>query len=150
MASTHHNLNVHAIWSTKGRVPWITQDVEQRIWEYIGGIARQKRVTPICVGGCDDHIHVLLRLPANLDTSKAIQLIKGSSSKWIHEVFPHLRAFRWQDGFGAFSVSQSGIPAVFKYIKNQRAHHHKKTFQEEYVEFLVKNEIDFDEDHLWD
>jgi putative transposase len=93
---------------------------------------------------------VLLRLPANLDVSKAIQLLKGPSSKWIHETFPTLRAFRWQDGFGAFAVAQSGIPAVFNYIKSQRAHHRRMTFKEEFVEFLVKNEIDFDGDHLWD
>ncbi len=126
MAGSFHNLNYHFIWSTKGRVPWLTRDIEARVWEYIAGIAHQKKMTPLCIGGFDDHVHVLVRLPATLEPSKAIQLLKGPSSKWIHETFPALRDFQWQDGYGAFTVAQSGVPAVFAYIKGQREHHRKK------------------------
>jgi REP element-mobilizing transposase RayT len=149
MADSFHSLNYHFIWSTKGRVPWITQDIEERVWQYISGIALKKRMTPLCIGGYEDHIHALVRLPANMDVSKAIQLLKGTSSKWIHESLPALRGFEWQDGYGAFTVAKSGIPAAFKYIKNQRRHHAKKSFQDEFRAFLVKHEIEFDEEYLW-
>ncbi len=150
MADTFHNLNFHFIWSTKGRQPWITADIETRLWEYLAGIAHQKHMTPLCIGGYDDHIHALVRLPANLDVSKAVQLLKGPSSKWIHETFPQLRAFAWQDGYGAFTVSKSIIPEVFAYIKNQREHHGRKTYQEEFLGFLQKHEIEYKEEYLWD
>lgn len=149
MADTFHNLNFHLIWSTKNRRPWITADIETRVWEYLAGVAHQKRMTPLCIGGFDDHIHALLRLPPNLDVSKAAQLLKGSSSKWIHETFPALRDFAWQDGYGVFTVSKSAIPDVFAYIKNQREHHAAKTFQEEFLEFLKKNELKYREEYLW-
>ena len=150
MADTFHNLNFHFIWSTKNRQQWITADIETRIWEYLAGIAHQKRMMPLCIGGYDDHIHALVRLPPGLDVSKAVQLLKGPSSKWIHETFTQMRAFAWQDGFGAFTVSKSIIPDVFTYIKNQREHHATKTYQEEFLGFLHRHEIEYKEEYLWD
>jgi len=106
-------------------------------------------MVPLCVGGYLDHVHVLLRLPPNVDVSKAVQLLKGPSSKWIHETFPELKAFEWQDGYGAFTVSKSQTASVFEYIKAQRAHHRVKTFQEEYTEFLTRHEIEWKPEYVW-
>ena len=114
----------------------------------MAGIALQKGMKPLSIGGHDDHIHALVSLPPRLDVNRAIQYLKGPSSKWIHETIPTMRGFKWQDGYGAFTVAKSGIPAVFRYIKNQRRHHRKKTFQDEFVDFLRKHEIDYDEKYL--
>ena len=106
-------------------------------------------MTAIQVGGVDDHIHALVLAPPTLAPSQIAQFLKGESSKWIHEEFGKLRAFEWQDGYGAFSVSRSSIPDVVEYIKNQREHHRKRTFQEEYLELLKKHQIEYDERYLW-
>ena len=90
----------------------------------------------LAVGGTEDHIHVLLSLPATLPPAKAIQLIKAGSSKWVHESFPAHRNFAWQEGYGAFSVGLSQIETTIAYIRNQKEHHRKKTFEEEFLAFL--------------
>ncbi len=150
MANTYTALNYHLIFSTKNREPWIRQDIEQRAWEYLGGIARKNGMTALCVGGIEDHIHILVRMPPVLSVSKALQLLKGASSHWIHEAFPELSGFAWQDGYGAFTVSQSALAETMKYIQNQRQHHQSRSFKEEYLAFLRKYEVEFDERYLWD
>ena len=102
------------------------------------------------VGGVEDHIHMLVSIPPVLPVSKAVQLLKGSSSHWIKEAFPDMRGFAWQDGYSAFSVSKSNLPDVEADIKSQREHHRVKTFQEEYRAFLEKHGIQYDERYLWD
>jgi len=96
-----------------------------------------------------DHVHVLLSLPATLSVAKAIQLIKGGSSKWIHDQFPQYRKFAWQDGYGAFSVSASQVKSVTNYIKGQKEHHRKRTFEEEFLEFLDKYAVEYDRRYLF-
>ena len=115
MANTFTALHYHIVFSTKNRYPWITTDVEQRMWEYIGGIARENEMKALQIGGIDDHAHILLCTKPKIAVSKAVQLLKGGSSKWIHETFPNLQNFCWQDGYGAFSVSQSALPSVITY-----------------------------------
>jgi putative transposase len=149
MANTYSSLHYHLIFSTKNREPWLVQSIEQRIWRFIGGIARKHRITALQVGGTDNHMHALVTAPATIAPFQVAQFLKGDSSKWIHEEFSTLRNFRWQDGYGAFTVSKSNIPKVIKYIQNQREHHRKKTFQEEYLEFLRENDIEYDERYLW-
>ena len=149
MANTYHSLNVHAIFSTKGRQPWITGEMEKRIWLYIGGMLRRNNMKFVCGGGTADHVHILMSLPTTISVAKAVQLIKGGSSKWVHETFPKLRVFRWQEGYSAFTVSASRIGDTIDYIRNQTDHHSKKTFQDEYVSFLKKNRVDYDERYLW-
>ena len=149
MANTYTSLFYHVIFSTKNREPWLRLEIEQRIWAYIGGVARVHKMTALQVGGVEDHIHVLVMASPTLAPSQIAQFLKGDSSKWIHEEFPALRKFSWQDGYGAFTVSKSNIPAVVSYIQNQREHHRKKTFQEEYREFLRQNGIEYDERYLW-
>jgi len=97
-----------------------------------------------------DHIHILLSIPATISISKAMQLIKGGSSKWVHETFPENWSFGSQEKYGAFSVSESRVPSVVEYIKGQLEHHKKVTFQEEFVTFLKKHRVEYDERFLWD
>jgi putative transposase len=149
MANTYASLHYHIIFSTKNREPWIFPDIEQRIWRFMGGIARKHRMTALQIGGIEDHIHALVTAPPTLAPCQIAQLLKGESSKWIHGQFHKLKGFAWQDGYGAFSVSRSKIPEVRAYIQNQREHHRKRTFQEEYLEFLQANGIDYDERYLW-
>ena len=144
MANTYTSLHYHLIFSTKNRERWIDQDIEQRIWEYLGGIARQNDMKALQIGGVEDHVHLVVGIPATLAVSKALQLLKGGSSKWIHETFPTLAHFGWQDGYGAFTVSRSQLPGVVSYVANQREHHKKTTFQEEYRAFLQKHGIEYD------
>jgi putative transposase len=150
MANTYTALYYHIIFSTKHRHRWLIPDIEERVWAYLGGIARENKMTALQVGGIEDHIHILLGAPPTIAPSKAVQLLKGGSSKWIHETFPNMRAFAWQDGYGAFTVSKSAVPDVIKYIQNQREHHRTMTFQDEYLMFLKRHGVEYDERYLWD
>ena len=149
MANTYTALYYHIVFSTKRRERWLTDEVEERVWAYLGGIARENKMTALQVGGIEDHVHILLGAPPAIAPSKAVQLIKGGSSKWIHDTFPKMGGFAWQDGFGAFTVSKSNIPEVIKYIQDQREHHRTTTFQEEFLMLLKRHGIEYDERYLW-
>jgi REP element-mobilizing transposase RayT len=136
---------MHVVFSTKERRPWITSDIQDRLWPYLGGIARENKMKALKVGGVEDHVHILLSLPSTLDIAKAVQLLKGNSSKWIHETFPKLKTFEWQEGYGAFSISVSGIEDTIKYIENQAEHHRKQSFKDELKAFLKKHELEHEE-----
>ena len=140
----------HCVFSTKERRPLITPALAERLWPFLGGIARQNKMKAIEIGGVEDHVHILLSLAATMSIAKAMQLIKGGSSKWVHETFPEHRLFAWQEKYGAFSVSESRVDSVIKYIKGQAEHHKKMTFQEEFMALLKKHRIEFDERYLWD
>jgi REP element-mobilizing transposase RayT len=150
MGNTYTSLHFHLVFSTKNRRPWISHDIQERVWSYLGGIARENDMNPILIGGMPDHIHMALGLPSTLAVSKALQLIKGASSKWLKETFPRHDDFAWQDGYGAFSVSKSVLPSVTSYIEHQPEHHRKTTFQEEFVTLLKLHEIEYEEKYLWD
>lgn len=149
MANTYSSLHYHFVFSTKNRQRWISPEIEQRVWEYLGGIARENALKAVQVGGIDDHIHIALGAPPTTAVSKAVQLLKGGSSKWIHETFPTLSDFEWQQGYGAFSVSRSHLPTVVEYILKQREHHATKSFETEYRELLDRHEVDYDKRYLW-
>ncbi len=149
MANTYTSLHFHIIFSTKNRQRWITEDVEQRIWEYIGGIARQNEMKALQIGGVEDHVHVVVGIRPIMAVSQVVQKLKGGSSKWIHETFPTLAGFEWQDGYGAFTVSRSNLPELILYVVNQREHHRVRTFQEEYRAFLEKHQVEYDERYVW-
>jgi REP-associated tyrosine transposase len=140
---------MHYIFSTKERVPFIDQELESRLWPYMGGIARENGMKALAIGGTQDHVHTLLSLPATISVAKAIQLIKGGSSKWIHDQLPKYRKFEWQDGYGAFSVSASQIETVVRYIDEQKEHHRKRTFEEEFLEFLDKHGVEYDRRYVF-
>jgi REP element-mobilizing transposase RayT len=114
------------------------------LWPYLGGIARQNEMKAMAVGGMADHVHLLLSIPATLSISKGMQLIKGNSSKWVHETFPQLRQFSWQEGYGAFSVGVSGVADTIHYIESQEEHHRVRSFREEFEAFLQKHGLPFE------
>jgi putative transposase len=149
LANTYTSLHYHLIFSTKNRVRWLSSEIEQRVWQYLGGIARKHKMTALQIGGTADHIHALVLAPAISSPSQIAQFLEGDSSKWIHDEFQSLRHFAWQDGYGAFTVSKAHLPLVVDYIQNQREHHRIRTFQEEYVEFLQQHGIQYDERYLW-
>ena len=116
MANTYLSLYAHVVFSTKHRQPIITDDIRDRLWAYMGGIARDNNVKAIKVGGVDNHVHLLLSQPATITMAKTVQLIKGGSSKWVHDTF-HLPQFTWQEGYGAFSVNVSLLDTTIRYIE---------------------------------
>jgi REP element-mobilizing transposase RayT len=150
MANTYTSLHYHIVFSTKDREPWIRAEMEQRIWAYLGGIAKENKMKPVQIGGIEDHVHILLGAPSTLAPGKIAQLIKGGSSAWVHDTFPNMKGFAWQDGYGAFTVSKSNVPEVIAYIKGQREHHRVKMFKEEYLAMLKRHDIAYDERYLWD
>jgi len=150
MANTYTSLHCHIIFSTKNREPLIRPEIEDRVWSYLGGIAREHDLKPLRIGGIDNHVHLLVGIPPAIAISKAVQQIKGGSSGWMKETFPELTGFGWQDGYGAFTVSKSLIGEVDLYIATQREHHRLKTFEEEYRTFLEKHEVVYDERYLFD
>jgi REP element-mobilizing transposase RayT len=141
--------NFHCVFSTKERRPFITPELQKRLWPFLGGIVRQNKMKAVEIGGVEDHVHILLSLPSTMAVSKALQLIKGGSSKWIHETFPEHRTFAWQDEYGAFSVSVSQLDKTIEYIRGQETHHRKMTFQDEFLALLKKHRIEYDERYLW-
>jgi putative transposase len=143
-----HSFNsclTHCVWSTKNRISFLDSHLRHRLWPYLGGIARENKMKTLTVGGVADHVHLLVSLPATLSVARAIQLLKGNSSRWIHETFPKLTDFAWQEGYGAFSIGVSGIEATVKYIRNQEEHHKHRTFRQEVAAMLRKHGLDYEE-----
>ena len=140
----------HCVFSTKDRRPCLTTQLRDRLWPFLGGIAREHQMKALSIGGVEDHVHLLLSLPATMSIAKAMQLIKGGSSKWVHDSFPDQRLFAWQTKYGAFSVSVSQLDRIIKYIENQQRHHRRMTFQEEFIALLKRHKIEYDERYLWE
>jgi len=150
MANTYSQLFYHLVFSTKSRQKLINQEIEARVWSYIGGVARKHKITALQVGGIEDHIHAAVMARPIVAPFQIPQWLKGDSSKWINIEFPTISKFNWQDGYGIFSVSKSQVPEVIKYIENQREHHAKQTFEEEYISLLNLHGIAYDERYLFD
>ena len=140
--------HLHIVWSTQHREPALGPEVRERLWPYLGGIARENGMKALAVGGVADHVHALVSLPATLSISKAVQLLKGNSSKWLHETFPALRNVAWQEGYGAFSIGVSGIDETLAYIRAQEEHHRTRSFREEVELFLRRHGLEFHPDEL--
>lgn len=134
---------VHCVWTTKDRAAVLDANLRARLWPYLGGIARENKMKALAIGGAADHVHILMSLPATISLAKAIQLLKGNSSKWIHDTFPKLRSFGWQEGYGAFSIGVSGVPATSSYIQSQEAHRRTRTFRDEFEALLRKHSFEF-------
>jgi putative transposase len=149
MSHSHVSNLMHCTFSTKERYPFISPELELRLWPYLGGIARENRMKALAIGGTEDHVHALLSLPGMMSFAKAVQLIKGGSSKWVHDTFPRQEKFQWQEGYGAFSVSASQVPKTIAYINNQKEHHRKRTFKEEFLELLNKHGIEYDSRYVF-
>lgn len=150
MANTYSNLFDHIVFSTTGRTNLISREIEARVWAYIGGIARKHELIAVQLGGIENRIHVLTLAKPKVTPSRIVQWLKGESSRWIHETFPEMHSFAWQDGFGVFSVSKSNVPDVVEYIQDQREHHSTQSFEDEYISMLKLNGIDYDERDVFD
>ena len=149
MPSTYSNLLFHVVFSVKERRKLLSEDVRGRLYPYISGIANKNDFKTLVINGTNDHIHILLSLKPEISVSKATQLIKGGSSKWLHDNFSDLNIFSWQEGYGAFTVSISQIDKIKNYIANQEKHHKKMSFEEEYLELLKRNNINFNPEYLF-
>ena len=141
---------LHIIFSTKDREPWLDSHVRPRIHAYLAAICRELGAEFVHVGGVADHVHIVTSLPRTVSQSELVEKIKKASSKWVKTLDARFHGFFWQRGYGAFSVSPSQLEAVLQYVNDQREHHRKRTFQEEYRELLRKHGVQFDERYVWD
>jgi REP element-mobilizing transposase RayT len=141
---------IHLIYSTKHRQPWLRREHRERLFAYQAGIFQEWGSPAIVIGGVADHVHALFMLSRNHPLSKIVEEVKKGSSKWIKIEDPSLPEFHWQAGDGAFSVSQSSLEEVRRYIENQEEHHRRMTFQDELRAFYRRHQIDFDEQYVWD
>ncbi len=148
MSHTSGNILLHIIFSTRGRRPQIKPDFRADLFAYLGGIIREMRGTALIVNGTADHVHALLRVRPGHSASEIARVLKTNSSRWVHEKWDP--KFAWQTGYGVFSVSESNLPEVTKYIAEQEKHHQKQSFQEEFVAFLKKNNVAYDKRYIWD
>jgi len=148
MPSTHTSLHYHLVFSTKNREPWFSGEFLPKLHAYLGGIVRNMDGHPHGVGGVADHVHVLAGLKPSHRLSDVMRDLKADSSRWIKEELKRT-AFAWQDGYGAFTVNAPGLEAARHYVLHQEEHHRKQTFQEEYLEFLKRGLVEYDERFLW-
>ena len=149
MGHTATNVLVHFIFSTRNRAPLIKPEMESDVHAYLGGIVRETGGVALVINGMPDHVHLLVRMPSTQSVADVARLVKTNSSRWVHEKWPQLREFAWQTGYGAFSVSESGQDAVRQYISHQQEHQATRSFQEEFVAFLKKNRVAYDERYIW-
>ncbi len=142
---------LHLVFSTKNRVPFLKDQWLQRSTHaYLAGICRKLGAPSLIVGGVEDHVHILCYMSRTLTVAELIRVTKKESSKWIKTKGEGLASFRWQEGYGAFSISPSHVDALRTYIEDQEAHHRRETFQDEYRRLLIKYGIEFDERYVWD
>ena len=150
MAHSYINLAVHMVFSTKGRYPFLVEEVRPNLYAYIGGILKGLGCVPIIINGTPDHIHSLAMMSATRALSDTLRDMKACSSGWVHREYPQLGRFGWQTGYGAFSVSKMGIEVVQAYIMRQEAHHERVTYQQEFLRLLEEAGIPYDSRCVWD
>lgn len=150
MAHTYSNILVHALFSTKDRTPLLDAELKPELFSYMGGIITQLRGKPLLIGGPKDHVHLLFVLPCSLSVADLMEKVKANSSKWANKRWQRRCHFAWQTGYTAFSVSQSNLDAVKKYIASQETHYRRITYQEEVLAFLKKHEIAYDPRYVFD
>ena len=146
MGHSYTNLLYHIVFSTKDRRP--LPDYEIRLHDYIGGTVRALGGISLALNGTEDHVHLLAKLRPDRTLSDVVRKLKANASGWMHRVFPRIENFTWQQGYGAFTVSQSNVRKVTEYIARQKQHHQKISFRDEFIEFLIANEIQFDERYI--
>ncbi|MCL2105104.1 MAG: transposase [Kiritimatiellaeota bacterium] len=149
MSQSLSQVYVHIAFSTKNRQPSIGDALQQPLWAYIAGVCRTLECLAIRVGGHNDHIHICCLLSKKVTQVALLQEIKRKSSQWIKNQGEQYSTFYWQDGYGIFSVNPSEVEKVVEYIDSQHEHHKKRTFQEEFLAFLKKYKVDYDERYLW-
>ena len=145
MSHTYSSNLVHCVFSTKDRVNSLPENIREKLYGYLYGVARKLGTDILALGGTENHVHILLALPANRTLSETVRDFKANSSRWMNES----GSFAWQHGFGAFSVSASHIAVVKDYIRNQAEHHKRRNFEEEYLTLLRKSGIEFDSKYVF-
>lgn len=140
----------HMVFSTKRRRELISAEMESRLYPFMGGILRDLRCSLLAINGMPDHVHLLVRYPADLSHADMLRHVKSRSSKWIHETYPGMGDFAWQEGYGGFTVNTSLVPAVEAYITRQKEHHRTQDFRSEFLELLRLNGIRFDEAEVFE
>jgi REP-associated tyrosine transposase len=145
MPDSYTNLLYHIVFSTKDRRPLITPEYEVRLHDYIGGTIRGLGGISLELNGTEDHVHLLAKLRPDRALSDVLRDLKANATGWMHDLFPVLKDFSWQRGYGAFTVSQSNIKEVRNYISRQKEHHANVTFRDEFIQFLKSNDIEYDE-----
>jgi REP element-mobilizing transposase RayT len=140
---------IHIVFSTKLRKPFIDETIENELFAYLGGVCNKLDCPVLKVGGYINHVHILCMLSKNITLAKLMQDLKSNSSKWIKTKGENYQNFFWQDGYGAFFVNPSEVEIVVNYIANQKEHHSKKNFQDEFRAFLEKYEVEYDERYVW-
>lgn len=149
MPQSYACLHHHIVFGTKHHRPWIGEDLQSRLYGYIGGVLRNLGSKLIAGGGVCDHVHLLVSLSRQVSVSDALRDIKSNSSSWVHETFPERRDFGWQDGYGAFAVSFSDLDRIKHYIAGQVEHHRRISFREEFITLLREQGVEFDEKYLF-
>lgn len=149
MANTYTQLYFHVVFAVKGRDNAISTNWKEDLYKYISGIISNHEQKLMIINGMPDHVYLLIGTKPNCNLSDLVRVIKSNSFKWINEKSLVRGKFEWQTGFSAFTVSQSVVPSVVEYIKNQEKHHKKKTFREEYIDFLKANNIDYNTDYIF-
>jgi len=150
MPQSYCCLLYHVTFSTKERRPWLSPEIRERLFPYLGGIIRADKGVPMIVGGTEDHVHLLARLRQDRAVSDHLRDWKARSSGWIHDTFPEMGPFAWQGGYGAFTVSASQAKRVHAYIAGQEEHHRKEDFKTEFLRLLNAHGVEYDERYIWD
>lgn len=150
MPNTFTQIYIHIVFAVKHRQRLIQKNWREELYKYICGIASGKKQKVYAIGGVSDHIHILISIKPDIAISNLVKDIKANSSKWINDKHFTDGKFQWQEGFGAFSCSESALEKVIAYINNQERHHSKRKFRDEYIELLKKFNIEFDEKYLFD
>jgi len=149
MPNTYTQIHIQIVFAVKNKSGVIQSNWKDELYKYITGIAHHNKHKMLAINGVHDHIHILIGLNPTQSISDLLQDIKGSSSKWINQKKLVNGKFEWQQGYGAFSYGKSQLKDVITYIENQEMHHKNKSFREEYINFLVKFEIDYDEKFIF-
>jgi len=151
MSQSLSRLWTHLIFSTKHRFPFLREpQIRQDMHAYLAKVLRSHDCETLIVGGTSDHMHALFDLSRKFSIATIVKEIKRTYSAWVKEISPSCRKFHWQNGYGAFSVSQSDVDRVYRYIERQEQHHRRVTFQDEFRSFLKKYRIEYDERYVWD
>jgi len=150
MADTYLSLRVHLVWATKNRKPWLDPEWRPRLYACVGKILARKGGKLICAGGVRDHIHLYVEPPGTLPIGELVSTIKANTTRWIHQTFDHRGDFKWQHGYGAFTVTGFDDEYLRDYIRNQEIHHRERAFTGEYLGLLERHRIAFDPAHVLD
>ena len=150
MSQSLTNLLIHLTFSTKFHQPFLSTDIEKELFPYLSKIFRSYDSPVISINGNLDHMHILFSLSKKFALCSVIEAVKKNSSKWIKTKGTRYKNFHWQNGYAAFSVDQSNVERIKKYITNQKIHHQKKTFKEEYLLLVKKYNMKYDERYMWD